>query len=189
LYLNTTSRMRCVLSFKRKVISEDLLENTLKPAHWDALPLTYIKLTIIFYTLESYQCKRLVSSSMIFRQLCGATDRAARTDADAWQCSRSNCSCTVVCIHLFTPPFLLTSDTSNSKKAEILKSWHLCSWSQNSPRSIRYFVSLYCPNGIVTNVMDQEVKYDMNSGCWFRISTSIEVIFTDLPDVSYKFLR
>jgi len=37
--------------------------------------------------------------------------------------------------------------------------------------------------------MDQEVQYDMNSGCWFRISTSIEVIFTDLPDVSYKFLR
>jgi len=128
LYLNTTSRMSRVLSFKRKVISEDLLENTLKPAHWDALPLKYIKLTIILYTLESYQYKRLVFSSMIFRQLCGATDRAARTDADAWQCSRSHCSCTAVCIHLFTPPFLLTSDRSNSKKkTEILKRWHLLS--------------------------------------------------------------
>lgn len=136
MYLNTTSRMRCLLSFKRKVISEDPLENTLNPAHSDALPLTYIKLTIILYTLESHQCKRLVFSSMIFRQLCGATDRAARTDADAWQCSRSHCSCTAVCIHLFTPPYLLTSDKSNSKKAEIFKSWHSLSSSQNSPRSM-----------------------------------------------------
>lgn len=150
--------MRCVLSFTYKVISDDLLDNTLKPADWDALPLTYIKLTIILYTLESYQCKRLVFSSMIFRRLCGATDRAARTDADAWQCSRSHCSCTAVCIHLFTPPFLLTSDTSNSKKAEILKKWHSLSWPQNSPLSIRSLVSLYCPHGIVTNVVDQEVN-------------------------------
>jgi hypothetical protein len=177
LYLNTTSRMRCVLSFKRKVISEDLLENTLKPAHWDALPLTYITLTIILYTLEFHQRKRLVISSIIFGQLCVASDRAARTDADAWQCSRSHCSCTDVCIHLFTPPFLLTSDKSNSKKEEIFKSWHSLSSSQNSTRSIRSLVSLYCPKDIVKDVVDQEVKSDMNSGWWFWISTSTVYIY------------
>jgi len=180
--------MRCVLSFKRKVVSEDLLANTLKPAHWDALPLTYITLTIILYTLEFHQCKQLVFSSMIFGQLCGATDRAARTDADAWQCSRSHCGCRAVCIHLFTRPFLLTSDKSNSKKEEIFKSWHSLSSSQISTRSIRSLVSLYtyCPKDIVKNVVDQEVKFDMNSGCWFRISTSTETVFTSFPEVFYK---